>query len=134
MNRTQLSKEISFKTARSGGPGGQHANKVSTKVILFFNVRDSMALNVKEKALLLDKMANRINSEGSLIISCDSSRSQVKNKKIAVERFFLLLEAGLKRQKRRISTRASKAIREKRARQKKMHSEKKSQRRKKNFD
>ena len=134
MDEAVLKKEITYKTARSGGPGGQHANKVSTKVILYFDLGRSHGLNPREKTILSDKLEKRLTTDGLLILSCDSSRSQLQNKNKVTERFISLLRASLKRTKRRIATRASRRVKQKRADQKKRHSEKKAMRRKSNFD
>jgi len=134
MDEAVLKKELTYKTARSGGPGGQHANKVSTKVILYFDLGRSHGLNPREKTILSDKLEKRLTTDGLLILSCDSSRSQLQNKNKVTERFISLLRASLKRTKRRIATRASRRVKQKRADQKKRHSEKKAMRRKSNFD
>ena len=134
MDEAVLRKEINYKAARSGGPGGQHANKVSTKVILYFDLGRSDGLNPREKTILSDKLEKRLTTDGLLILSCDSSRSQLQNKNKVTERFISLLRASLKRTKRRIATRASRRVKQKRADQKKRHSEKKAMRRKSNFD
>ena len=134
MDEAVLKKELNYKTARSGGPGGQHANKVSTKVILYFDLGRSHGLNPREKTILSDKLEKRLTTDGLLILSCDSSRSQLQNKNKVTERFISLLRASLKRTKRRIATRASRRVKQKRADQKKRHSEKKAMRRKSNFD
>ena len=134
MDEAVLKKELTYKTARSGGPGGQHANKVSTKVILYFDLGRSHGLNPREKTILSDKLEKRLTTDGLLILSCDSSRSQLQNKNKVTERFISLLRASLKRTKRRIATRASRRVKQKRADQKKRHSEKKAMRRKSNFE
>ena len=134
MDEAVLKKEVNYKAARSGGPGGQHANKVSTKVILYFDMGRSHGLNPREKTILSDKLEKRLTTDGLLILSCDSSRSQLQNKNKVTERFISLLRASLKRTKRRIATRASRRVKQKRSDQKKRHSEKKAMRRKSNFD
>ena len=123
-----LEREITFNTSRSGGPGGQHTNKVETSVELRFNIHDSGRLSDEEKARLLKKLSNKITKEGELIITAESSRSQMKNKEDALEKFYSTLEKALKKQKKRKKTKPPKAAKEKRIKEKKKRSEKKSQR------
>jgi ribosome-associated protein len=121
-------KEIDFNTTRSGGPGGQHANKVETSVELRFNVQHSDLLNKDEKQRLLKKLSNKINKKGELIITAESNRSQFQNKEEVLEKFYQLLERSLKKPKKRKKTKPPKAAKEKRIQEKKKHGEKKSQR------
>ncbi|MGM0641696.1 MAG: alternative ribosome rescue aminoacyl-tRNA hydrolase ArfB [Thermotogota bacterium] len=123
-----LEKEIKFKTSRSGGPGGQHANKVETSVELRFDISNSSALNRQEKRRLLKKLGNKITKEGELIITAENSRSQAQNKEEALEKFFAMVEDALKVPKKRKPTKPSKAAKEKRLKEKKKHGEKKSYR------
>jgi len=126
--KTGLKAELKFRTSRSSGPGGQSVNKVSTKVELLFDVWSSMTLLQRQKEIISEKIKNRINSEGVLQISCDETRSQLKNKEIAMERFFQLLEEALKPIKKRKPTKPSKASKERRLKTKKIKSEKKDKR------
>lgn len=87
MNIEELNKEVRFKTSRSGGSGGQHVNKVSTKVELLFNVKESLVLSEIQKQKISDKLSNRIDLEGILHIQCDETRSQLKNKEIVLKDF-----------------------------------------------
>ena len=80
MDKSILIKELSFKTARSFGAGGQHVNKVSSKVILSFDLENSEGLNMREKKLLKKAMSSRLTKEGVLNLSCEESKSQHQNK------------------------------------------------------
>ena len=97
-------KELRFTATRSSGPGGQNVNKVSTRIELRFNVRKSKILSDIEKGVILDKLRNRINSEGELILSRQSERSLVRNREKAVERFYDLLAVSLAPVRPRIPT------------------------------
>ncbi len=121
--------ELTFRTARSGGPGGQHVNKVETKVEIAFDVRNSHSLSISERQLIFEALGNRIDSDGVLKIAVQQSRSQFQNKQIALERFVGLLKSALKPKAVRIPTKPSKSVREQRLRAKKKRSEKKSMRR-----
>jgi ribosome-associated protein len=123
-----VEKELRFHTSRSGGPGGQHANKTETQVELRFSIHDSQVLSEEEKQRLLKKLSNRITKEGELIITAESSRSQVKNKQEAIERFYEMLEKALKKPKKRKPTKPSLAARRRRLDEKKKHSDKKDKR------
>ena len=83
--------ELTFKTSRSGGSGGQNVNKVSTKVLLEFDVVNSKVLEEVQRETIQEKLANKINSEGILQIVSQTERTQLKNKKIAVDKFKLLI-------------------------------------------
>ena len=108
MNVDKIIKEISFTAVRSGGPGGQHANKVSSKVVLMFDIPGSASISEAQKARLVQKLAGKLNSREQLILTCDESRSQHKNKEIVSNRFITLLQETLKKQKKRVPTRVSK--------------------------
>ena len=82
MNKTQLHTELDFKAVRSSGAGGQNVNKVSTKVILNWNSLGSSGLTENQLIRIREKLANRINKEGILILECDETRSQLKNKEL----------------------------------------------------
>ncbi len=123
-------KEFKFRTSRSGGKGGQHVNKVSTKVELVFNVQDSQVLTPDEKVLAKERLASKLSSEGDLRIVVEETRSQLKNKEISIERFYKLMEKTLKIPKYRKPTEPSKAAKVKRQKAKTIKSEKKQGRRK----
>ena len=128
INNSLLQSELLFKAVRSSGAGGQNVNKVSTKVILIWDIAASRALNTEQKEILSEKLKNRINKEGILQLDCDETRSQLKNKEIVKNRFFYLLEHALKKDKKRIATKIPKAVIKKRLNDKKIHSDKKTNR------
>ncbi|MBB6462233.1 alternative ribosome rescue aminoacyl-tRNA hydrolase ArfB [Flammeovirga kamogawensis] len=109
MNKEVLIKELQFKAIRSSGAGGQHVNKVSSKVVLSFNVEKSEGLNSREKTLLYKNISSRLTNDKELILACDDSRSQVQNKNKVIDRFFDLLKVGLFVPKKRLASKPSKA-------------------------
>ncbi len=120
--------EFTLSATRSSGPGGQNVNKVSSKIELRFNLANSLLLTEEEKNILAEKLTNRINNEGELIIVSQSERSQLQNKELAIERFYSLLEESLKPRKKRRATKPSLASKLRRLEQKKIRSKKKSNR------
>ncbi|NKI31329.1 alternative ribosome rescue aminoacyl-tRNA hydrolase ArfB [Croceivirga thetidis] len=134
MDKAKITNELQYRAVRSGGPGGQHANKVSSKVQLSFHPEHSEGLSDFEKNLLVNKLSNHISNEGWLQLSSETSRSQHKNKELVTKRFFKLLEKALQLPKKRKTTKPSKSVIEKRLKSKKMNSEKKSNRKKPLFD
>ncbi|MEO7216215.1 alternative ribosome rescue aminoacyl-tRNA hydrolase ArfB [Mucilaginibacter sp.] len=132
-DKASLQKEISYKTSRSGGKGGQNVNKVSSKVELLFNINESVLFTDEEKLLLNEKLQSRFNKDGSVQVICDEERSQYLNKEIAVERLMVLLGKALIRPKIRKKLKISKAAKLTRLGNKKAQSDKKENR-KKNFD
>src|SRR5947209_17709410 len=94
-NKTDLQKEISYKTSRSGGKGGQNVNKVASKVELLFSINNSLLFNDEEKELLNEKLQARFNKDGFVQVICDEERSQYLNKEKAQERLILLLTRAL---------------------------------------
>ena len=130
MNKAKITNELQYRAVKSGGPGGQHANKVSSKVQLSFHPGHSEGLNDFEKNLLMNKLSNHISNEGWLQLSSETSRSQHKNKELVTKRFFKLLEKALRLPKKRKATKPSKTSIEKRLKAKKMDAQKKSNRKK----
>ncbi len=126
----ELIKECVFKTARSGGKGGQNVNKVETKVELWFDIQNSYRLSYEEKALLLKKLANKLDKEGNLHLQEQSDRTQLKNKELLKEKFYKLILSGLKVAKPRKATKLSKAVKAKRLENKRVKSELKQSRKK----
>jgi len=126
MNREGILKELLYKAVRSSGAGGQHVNKVSSKVELSFNISTSQSLSNREKITLSKNLANRLTKNGILHLSSSESRSQHLNKEKVTKRFFILLEKGLIVPKKRKPTKISKAQQRKRLEQKQHQSAKKS--------
>ncbi len=133
MNKEALQKEVSYKTSRSGGKGGQNVNKVSSKVELLFSVNDSLLFNDDEKALLNEKLQPRFNKDGLVQIICDEDRSQYINKQKAIDRLVNLLTNALHVPMVRKKKSVSKAAKAVRLENKRIHSAKKENRRAK-FD
>ena len=120
--------ELTYRASRAGGPGGQHVNTSSTRVELVWDVSGSPSLTDEQRALIQEKLANRINAEGELQVVSGESRSQFKNKEAVTERFAELLREALHVPKPRRKTRPSRASREKRLDAKKRRSETKKMR------
>ena len=125
-----LNSELEFSASRSDGPGGQNVNKVSTKITLRLNIRDSKLLTDEEKVLLTSKLARRLTKEGVLILSSQAHRSQLQNKLDVEEKLNSLLLIAQYVEKTRKKTKASKSSREKRKFSKMLNSEKKKWRQK----
>lgn len=128
MDKKQIHKELQFKAMRSSGAGGQHVNKVSSKVELSFNIPDSKGLSEKEKQRILLKLQSRLTNDGVFILQCDEARSQHRNKDLVVKRFFDLLKKALIVPKKRKPTKPTKSSKEKRLKSKKITAEKKMSR------
>lgn len=123
------SSEVQFRYARSGGRGGQHVNKVETKVELLFDVGCSPNLSETQRHLILQRLTSRLDADDVLHIIVDESRSQWKNRELAIKRFVELLRKALKPRKKRITTKVPKASKEKRLGEKKRRGEIKRMRR-----
>jgi len=120
MDSAKLLKEISFKGVRSSGPGGQHVNKTASKAVISFTISTSQIFSSQEKQRLLEKLKHRISQDGILTITCSESRSQHRNKAMAIERLISLLEKNLRIAKHRKKSRPSRNAIEKRLVSKKM--------------
>jgi ribosome-associated protein len=125
-----LKPELSFQTTRSGGPGGQHVNKVETKVILRFDVSGSNLLTEDQKQHLLSRLATHLTKDGVLLITAQESRSQHANRELALDKLRGLLSSAFRKPKRRKPTKASYGSKQKRLSSKKAHAEKKKWRQK----
>ena len=123
-----LSPEFTLIASRSSGPGGQHVNKVSTKVELRFNVMESALLSNAEKDIIKKELANKINSHGELVLVAQNDRSQLKNKEKVIDKFYALLAKALTPVKKRRHTEPSQEAKEKRLEEKRINAQKKEQR------
>lgn len=130
LNTDVLLQELTFKAIRSSGAGGQHVNKVSSKIELSFNLSTSEALTEIQKQRIQNKLKSRLTNDGVLILQCDESRSQHKNKELVIKRFFELIKASLVVPKKRIPTKVPKSVIKKRLKSKRNISEKKVNRKK----
>lgn len=120
--------ELTFKTSRSSGSGGQNVNKVETSVTVMWKVGDSLVFSEREKERIALKLKNRISGEGFLQLTVSESRTQLQNKKIALERIQEIVNKALIIPKKRIATKPSRGQKEKRLESKKKISEKKENR------
>lgn len=126
----RIVKECVFLTSKSGGAGGQHVNKVETKVALKFNVGESTVFNDKQKSILQDRLANRINKSGQLVLHEESDRSQIGNREKLIKKLRKLLHKSLEQTKKRKLTMVPKEAVESRIKSKKHKSEIKDARKK----
>ena len=122
INERNFSDELVFSASRSSGAGGQNVNKVSTKVELRYDVANSVLLSDEEKAIISEKLANKINNLGELILVCQTERSQLKNKEKVIDKFNILISKALTPRKKRLNTKPTKASIEKRLEEKKIQS------------
>ena len=133
-DKDALLQELTFKAVRSSGAGGQHVNKVSSKVELAFDLFESEIFNEDLKERLIKKLQNRLTKEGTLMLQCDESRSQHKNKELVIKRFFELIERSLTVPKKRIPTKIPRAVIKKRLKSKRNLSDKKANRKRPDVD
>ena len=134
MEVQKLISELQYKAVRSSGAGGQNVNKVSSKVVLNFDLKNSQALSEEEKLLLETNLSSRLTTDLVLILNCDEDRSQLKNKEIITKRFLELIKKGLIVPKIRKETKIPKSVIRKRIKDKKSVSDIKKNRKKPNLD
>ena len=133
MEQEKITSELNFKAVRSSGAGGQNVNKVSSKVVLSFDLWKSSALSNDEKLLLEQNLETRLTNDKILILNCDEDRSQLKNKEIVIKRFLQIIKQNLIIPKERKATKVPKSVIKKRIQNKRNLSEKKENRRKPDF-
>lgn len=126
--------ELDVRVSRSSGAGGQHVNKTSSRVEIFWNVLGSRALNEEQRDRLREKLASRMTSDGSVRVVASDMRSQSRNRELAEERLAELVRRALIVPRKRRATKPTKASKEARLESKKRHSTKKAERRNKSFD
>ena len=130
MDVEKIISELQFKAVRSSGAGGQNVNKVSSKVVLTFDLLNSQSLSDEERELSQKKLKSKLTSEGILILNCDEDRSQLKNKEIVTKRFLEIIKKSLLIPKERKATKVPKSVIEKRLKDKSTNSEIKQNRKK----
>lgn len=133
MEIQKIISELQYKAVRSSGAGGQNVNKVSSKVVLSFDLKNSQAFSEGEKTLLETNLSSRLTTDAILILNCDEDRSQLKNKDIVTKRFLELIKKALIVPKIRKATKVPKSVIKKRIKDKKNISEIKKTRRKPDF-
>lgn len=134
METHKIISELQYKAVRSSGAGGQNVNKVSSKVVLTFDLKNSQALSAEEKTLLEQNLATRLTTDLVLILNCDEDRSQLKNKEIVTKRFLDLIRKAMIVPKERKPTKIPKSVIRKRIKDKKNLSDIKKSRQKPKFD
>nr|WP_121273746.1 alternative ribosome rescue aminoacyl-tRNA hydrolase ArfB [Pedobacter schmidteae] len=132
--KEDILKVVTFKTSRSGGKGGQNVNKVSSKVELIFNITDAPFFSSEERALLIERLANRLDQDGNLHVVSQEDRSQLLNKEKTIAKLLALLKSGLHVQKKRKPTKIPKAVIRKRLENKQSVAAKKESRKRPQLD
>jgi ribosome-associated protein len=130
MDKEKIISEVTFKAVRSSGAGGQNVNKVSSKVVLTFDLNASQSLSEEEKELISSKLKSKLTLENILILNCDEDRSQLKNKEIVIKRFLEIITKALIIPKTRKPTKIPRSVIEKRLKNKASNSEIKQNRKK----
>jgi ribosome-associated protein len=130
MEKDKILSELTFKAVRSSGSGGQNVNKVSSKVVLTFDLVNSQAFSNEEKERALQKLKSKVTLDGILILNCDEDRSQLKNKEIVIKRFLEIITKSLVVPKERKATKIPRSVIEKRLKNKATTSEIKQNRKK----
>ncbi|WP_318642463.1 alternative ribosome rescue aminoacyl-tRNA hydrolase ArfB [Flavobacterium ardleyense] len=134
MDAEKLLSELKFKAVRSSGAGGQNVNKVSSKVVLSFDLQASEGLNEEEKFRVSEKISSRLTTEGILNLNCDEDRSQFRNKELVQKRFLKILQDALAVAKIRKATRIPKSAVRKRLKLKSSRAEIKKGRKRPGLD
>lgn len=134
INYKTIFSELHFKATRSSGAGGQHVNKTSSKIELSFDLENSNSLNENDKEFLKTQLSSKLTKENILILFCEETRSQHRNKDLAIKRFLQVLKTHLIRPKKRRRTKPSKGVLKKRVETKKRTSVKKALRKKPKID
>lgn len=129
MDTDRIITELDYKAVRSSGAGGQNVNKVSSKVVLSFNLPASNSLSDEEKLLAETRLAPRLTNDNMLVLQCDEDRSQLRNKAIVTSRFLQIMAAALKVEKPRRPTKIPRSVIKKRIEGKRRQSDKKQTRR-----
>ena len=119
MEKEIILTELNYKAVRSSGAGGQNVNKVSSKVIVSFDLANSNGLTPEEKEWIISKISNKLTQENILLLNSEEDRSQLKNKEIATRKLFELLEKSLVKPKVRKETKVPRSVKEKRLKEKK---------------
>lgn len=126
---TDIQKEFTYRSSRSGGKGGQNVNKVESRVEARWHIGESKYLNAEQKDLLLHKLSSRLAADGYVSVVASDSRSQLENRQLAAQRLLQLIEKALVVPRKRKKTSIPKAAKEKRLTDKRLSSEKKANRR-----
>ena len=126
LKKNLIFNELKFKATRSSGAGGQHVNKTSSKIELTFDLENSLALSEYQKTILKEKLSSKLTKENVLILFCEETRSQHKNKELAIKRFLKLIEVNLIRPKKRKPTKPSYGSLKRKAENKQRNSVKKA--------